>query len=591
MADKDTPSFDKEIEERIQQWLTPPFDETTRAEVQRLLKENPQELKAAFYKNLTFGTGGMRGIMGVGTCRLNIYTIRQATQGLAQSLQQEYLTDPISVFISYDSRHHSKEFAEEAAMVLAGNGIQVYLTGALRPTPLVSFGCRYKHCQAAIMITASHNPPEYNGYKVYWSDGGQVLPPYDERIMQEVAKVNLSTDIKRADTLSHPLIEMVGEDVDEAYLNALSTLPFYPDINKKEGEKLSIVYTSLHGTGITLAPPCLQRWGFVNIHFVEPQIIPDGDFPTTHSPNPEEKEALKLGISTLNELKGDILLANDPDADRVGVAVMHDGKPVILTGNQVACLCLEHICKSFYERRQIRENLTFIKTIVTTELFKAITDRYGVQCVEVLTGFKYIAQKMTEWETEGSQNKFIFGGEESLGYLLGTFIRDKDAVISSCLIAEAALQAKLQNKTLVDLLNDLYDTYGIYAEKLISVNFPDTPEGKKAMGQAMQLLRRDPFNEISSARVFAIDDYLISKHKNLADGKTSPLTLPKSDVLVYWLEGGGKLMVRPSGTEPKVKVYGGVLLKEYDTLEEGKTKANNMVFDLLEAVKELLISS
>lgn len=583
-------SPDPAIDARIKQWLSPPYDEETQQEVKRLLDSNPKELADAFYKNLTFGTGGMRGIMGIGTNRLNIYTIRQATQGLASCLQKEYLTDPISVFISYDSRHHSKEFAEEAALVLAGNGIKVYLTEALRPTPLVSFGCRYNSCKAAIMITASHNPPEYNGYKVYWKDGGQVLPPYDERITFEVENTDLSK-VKRADSLDHPLIEKVGDDVDEAYLDALSTLPFYPDTNKKEGQKLSICYTSLHGTGITLVPASLKKWGFENLHFVNQQIIPDGNFPTTHSPNPEEPKALSLGIETLTKEGADILLATDPDADRVGVVVMHEGKPVILTGNQVACLCLEHICNAFNERRQIRENLTFIKTIVTTELFKAITERYGVNCVEVLTGFKYIAQKITEWDETGAREKFIFGGEESLGYLLGTFTRDKDAVVSSCLIAEVALQAKLNQKTLVDLLNDIFATYGIYSEKLFSVNFQESSEGKNAMELAMQKLRADPFNEINGARVFFVDDYLSLQRHNLQTGEVTPLTLPRSDVLVYWLEGGGKLMVRPSGTEPKVKLYGSVVLNEYENLEEGKKRADALVYELLESVKLLLTSN
>lgn len=579
-----------EIKTRVEEWLYGPFDEQTKEEIRKKMVESPQELQDAFYKTLTFGTGGIRGTMGFGTNRLNKYTIASTTQGLANYLLEQFKEMPISVFVSHDSRNHSREFAEETAAVLAGNGIKVFITRDLRPTPLVSFGCRFKKCNAAVMITASHNPPEYNGYKVYWNDGAQVLPPHDIGIQAEIAKISNINQVKRVDSINNPLIELVEDEVDDAYLKAISTLAFYRQENLQSGNELKIIYTSLHGTGITLAPRALKLWGFNQLFYVDQQIIPSGDFPTVHFPNPEEKEALELGIKTLKERNADILIANDPDADRVGVAVMHEGLPRILTGNQVACICLEHICNALENGQKIDARTAFIKTIMTTELFKAICDRYEVNCTDTLPGFKYIAEKIRLWEVEENGKQFIFGGEESYGYLLGTFSRDKDAIVSSALIAEVALHAKLQNKTLIDLLEDLHQTYGIYYEKILSVNYSDTLEGHQKMKSAMEIFRSNPFNEIEGHTVLAIDDYLSLERKDLSANQMIKLQFAPANILVYWLDDGSKLMIRPSGTEPKIKIYCSIIQKEYEDIEQGEKLAEERAKELLEAVNERLTS-
>jgi phosphoglucomutase/phosphomannomutase len=586
MADtSSTEALDPAIQAQVDVWLLGPYDEKTKDDIRQLLKENPKEVADAFYKSLTFGTGGMRGIMGVGSNRMNDYTVRFATQGLANYLLKEFKDQPVSVFISFDSRHHSHTFAEEAAKVLAGNGIKVFLTRELRPTPLVSFGCRFKKCNAAIMITASHNPPEYNGYKVYWSDGGQVLPPHDGGIIEEVQKIKDLTQVKSVNELTDQHIELVDEEVDEAYLQSIKTLAFYPDENARSGSNLAIVYTSLHGTGITLAPRALRLWGFHSLKFVEKQIVPNGDFPTAPYPNPEIEETLKLGIEALQETGSDILLVNDPDADRVGVVAMHDGKPYRFNGNQMACICCEHICRALSDQNALAPNAAFVKSIVTTELFRAIAERYGAHCFDVLPGFKYIAERIRDWEKSG-EYEFLFGAEESYGYLLGTFSRDKDAIVSSALIAEIALQAKLQGRTLVDLLYDLHETYGIYDSQQISIAFEESQEGHQAMQKAMERIRQINFNELEGFRINKVEDYLLGQSKDLKNGTASPLTLPKTDALVYWMDDGSKMMIRPSGTEPKVKVYCAVIQREYDDIETGEAQALNRAHLLLDTIRD-----
>lgn len=581
--------MDPETQKNVSAWLNGDYDQKTKEEIERLLKENPQEVVDAFYKTLAFGTGGMRGIMGVGTNRMNVYTIRAATQGLANYiLQQTPGEEGHAVIIGYDSRHHSKEFAEEAAKVLAANSIQVYLFRDLRPTPLVSYGCRFKKCISGIMITASHNPPQYNGYKVYWSDGGQVLPPHDVGIINEVQKITDLNQIKHLDTLDSPLIQLIEEDVDDAYLESVFTLQFYPQENKAQGPQLKVVYTSLYGTGITLTPRILRMWGFTDISFVDSQIRPNGDFPTAPYPNPEVRQALEEGIKVLKATDADLLIANDPDADRVGVVAKHHGQEVILTGNQVACIAVEHICEALKNLGQLSSKTAFVKSVVTTELFCKIVQSFGASCFDVLTGFKYIAEKIHAWETEGGKFQYIFGAEESYGYLLGTFSRDKDAVLASALICEIALKAKLQGKTLVDLLNDLFLKYGIFANKVLSINFEESKEGQAEMKQAMETLRQSPLATIADQQVIAIDDYLSLKKHNLETGDTTDLTLPHSDMLIYWLKSGSKVMVRPSGTEPKVKIYCEVLLTGFGNLEEGEKEADKQADALLQAMQTLL---
>jgi phosphoglucomutase/phosphomannomutase len=548
-------SIDQTTKKNLDQWLNGDYDPETKNQIEILIKSNPKEIVDSFYKTLTFGTGGLRGIMGVGSNRMNVYTVRAATQGLANYINKTCKKDKTpSVIIGYDSRINSKLFAEETAKVLAGNGIQVYLLKEMRPVPLVSFGCRLKQCAAAVVITASHNPPEYNGYKVYWDDGAQVLPPHDKGIIQEVNAIVDNSKIKIT-SLNNPLILHVGEEIDRAYLETLQSLQLYPEDNSTKGSSLKIVYTNLHGTGITLVPQTLKRWGFTQLHFVENQKITDGNFPSVKVPNPEDPAALKMGIEVLFETKSDILLATDPDCDRVGVVVNHKGNPITLTGNQIGCLSLEHICDALSKKKLMPKKPAVIKSIVTSELFRVIANAYNVICIDVLTGFKYIAEKIREWECESNGYQFIFAAEESFGYLLGTHSRDKDGVISCALICEMALQAKLEGKTLIDKLHDLYRKYGVYRERLLNLNFEESKAGQEQIKYAMETLRNNPPQKILGTQVIAIADYLNLTLTYLSSGNKEDLIIAKSDVLKFILEDKTSIFVRPSGTEPKVKLY------------------------------------
>ncbi len=540
-----------EVEKRVSAWLKEPYDTDTQNEVRSLQKKAPAALIDAFYTTVAFGTGGMRSVMGAGTNRLNKYTIQGATQGLANYILGQKIKEP-KVFISYDSRNNSRLFAEETARVLAGNGIEVFITHGLRPTPFVSFGCRLHRCTAAVMITASHNPHEYNGYKVYWSDGGQVVPPHDNGIITEVKKIESPSQVKLAE-FSNTLIHEVGEEDDEAYYKALLPLQNHPSVNKEKGSKLKIIYSPLHGCGITTLPEGLKRWGFTNISYVEEQKNPDGNFPAAPSPNPEQKEALELGIKQLIGEKGDVFLATDPDADRLGVVVRHEGVPFVLNGNQIASLFLYYLCKT----KPLPDNCGAVTTIVTTELFKLIAESHGVVPFEVLTGFKYIGEKIHEWE-RSKEFTFLFGAEESLGFLYGTHSRDKDATIAACLIAEMALMLKVQNKTLLDLLAEIYKKYGPFLEKQLSVSFGGGKKGIETMQELMKNLRDNPPKEINGDKVVEVEDYLT--------GKTHIL-LPKSNVLAFRLEDKTKFVIRPSGTEPKIKIYGLARYQEIKRLD------------------------
>ncbi|MBA3721145.1 MAG: phospho-sugar mutase [Parachlamydiaceae bacterium] len=584
-------TLDPITKKNVDLWLNGQYDEETKASIRQMLKEDPKKVLDAFFTNLTFGTAGLRGIMGVGTNRMNIYTVGAATQGLSNYILKQSDKNKLnSVFIGYDSRNNSRAFAEETAKVLAGNGIQVYLCNDIRPTPFISFGCRYKKCIAAIMITASHNPAEYNGYKVYWTDGGQIVPPHDTGIIAEVSKITDPSMIKKASSLSNSLIKQVDPDVDEAYLKAVGALQHYPDANREKGKDLKIVYTSLHGTGITLMPKTLALWGFTTLSFVEKQIIPDGNFPTVKSPNPEEKPALQMGIDLMLKNNSDILIANDPDADRVGVAINQGGEAVILNGNQILAICLEHVCEALSKVNKLPKKAAFIKTISATELFQAICDTYQRPCFNVLTGFKYIAEKIHEWEQLPDGYQFVFGGEDSYGYLSGTYARDKDALSTGALICEAALQAKLQGKTLLDRLYDLYRKYGLYEEKIISVNFGDTKEGKEKMSTGMDRLRHSGLKEINGIPVVAIEDYETSTKQYLQTNKVEAITLPVSNVLLYWLKDGSKVMIRPSGTEPKVKIYCGVVEKKFTSITAGLEACNKRCDAILEFLKNHLLA-
>lgn len=582
------PTFDAATQHNIDAWLNGDYDEATKNEIRQMVKDSPEKAIDAFYTKLDFGTGGLRGVVGVGTNRMNRYTVMAATQGLANYLAKQPKEGGHSVFIGYDSRVHSREFAEVTARVLAGNGIKVYIFNELRPTPLVSFGCRTRGCSAAIVVTASHNPPEYNGYKVYWDDGGQVVPPHDIGIIAEVNKITEVAQIKCTE-ITNPLIEWVDAEVDEEYVTTIHPLQNYAADNKNRGKTLKVVYTSLHGTGITVVPKVLEDWGFSNYILVPEQCKPDGTFPTVKSPNPEERSALKLGIDVLNKVFGDILIATDPDADRMAVAVRHQGSVEVLTGNQIACVCLEHVLRALVTQKRLPEKAAFVKTIVTTELFRVITEAYGRPCVDVLTGFKYIAQVIHEWEQSAEGLQFIYGAEESYGYLLGDVVRDKDAVISSALVCEVALQAKLHGKTLVDLLHHLYQKYGVYREKLSSIYYGEGKANKEKMDQAMANLRATPPKTIHNTPVISVEDYLTSTHTDMRTGKTRALELPKSNVYAFHLNDGSKVVARPSGTEPKIKLYGGVSRPSLSTSHDQViAQCDTLVSELLDSVAKLL---
>ncbi len=567
--------MDAKTQSAVDEWLNGPYDEETKKQIKQLSSE---ELVDAFYKRLEFGTGGLRGLMGPGTNRMNAYTVRAATQGLANYILHAKISLP-SVVIGYDSRHHSRMFAEEAAKVLAAAGIRVYFYAELRPVPMVSFACRHLKTTAGIMVTASHNPPQYNGYKVYWSDGCQVLPPHDVGIIAEVNKITSPTQVKEVKSINHDLITRINEDeaLDKAYLNAVHSYPFFPEEDHHMGKRLKIVYTSLYGTGITMVPKALAQWGFHDLHFVQEQIVPNGDFPTTPFPNPEEREALQLGLEKLKSCGGDLLIATDPDCDRMGIATLDNKEPVLFTGNEIVCLAAAHIL----ERGHLPKNPAFIKTIVTSELFATLVKAHDCACFNVLTGFKYIGQLMTEWE-KSHEYHYIFGGEESYGSLLGTHARDKDAIIASALIAEVALHAKLQGKTLTQKLHDLYAKYGVFREKLTSLTFPGKA-GADQMAGFMKKLRDKPPAAFGGSKIVAIDDYQTRQHTE--GGKKTPISLPVSNVLVFWLEDGSRLVIRPSGTEPKIKLYGEVKEPAGADLNASIAKADKRLAQLLDALK------
>jgi len=511
------------------------------------------ELIESFYKDLEFGTGGLRGIMGVGTNRMNKYTVGCATQGLANYLKQNFSDLPtISIAIAYDSRNNSQYFAKVAADVLAANGLKVYLFEHLRPTPVLSFAVRYLKCQSGIVITASHNPKEYNGYKVYWNDGGQLVPPHDKNVIKEVQKISGIKDIKFSGGAGN--IVMIGKEVDDAYIKAVKELSVNPEVIKKQHD-LNIVFTGIHGTGAIMVPPALKAFGLTNVNFVDEQMIPDGNFPTVISPNPEEKAAMTMALNKAKELNADLILATDPDADRVGAGVKDEnGNYILLNGNQSASLLIYYLVTQWEKKGKLKGNEFIAKTIVTSELLKDIARSRNIESFDVLTGFKYIAEIIRKYEGE---KVFIGGGEESYGYLVGDFVRDKDAVSSCCMLAETAAWAKEQGLTMYELLIDIYVQFGFYLEDLVSV----TKKGKSGAEEIQQMMkdyRSNPPAEINKLQVIAVKDYLMQEETNLLTGKKYPIDLPKSDVLQFFLEGGSKITVRPSGTEPKIKFYFGV---------------------------------
>ena len=572
-----TLNIDESAKLNAQAWLDGEYDEATKQAIRDMMS-NPNELNESFYRHLEFGTGGLRGIMGVGTNRMNKYTVAMATQGLANYVKKVNAGEAeLRAAVSHDSRNHSREFAEITANVLAANGFKVYLFDGMRPTPELSFAVRHFHCHTGVMVTASHNPKEYNGYKAYWSDGCQLTAPHDTAVIDEVLKIKSVTDVKMAGGEKN--ITIIGEDVDKVYLARVEKNALNPEVIKKHHD-VKIVYTPLHGTGITLIPRMLKQLGFTNVNVVEAQAVPDGNFPTTPSPNPEEHAAMKMAVDLAKEIDADIVFASDPDADRVGVAVKRpDGEWMLLNGNQTMSVLFYYIVKQWQEKQMLTGNEFMVKTIVTSELPADIATRAGIKIYDVLTGFKFIGAKIKELE---GVETFIAGGEESYGYMIGDFVRDKDAVAACSMIAEIAAWALEQGKTFFDVLVDIYRQYGFYKEGLVSV-VRKGKSGAEEIQQMMRDYRSNPPAEIDGERVVCIKDYQCLESKDLLTGKVTKIDLPKSNVLQFFTDKGNKITVRPSGTEPKIKYYFSV--KDDLCCPECFDKTNDALDAKIESIK------
>ncbi|MCK5838580.1 MAG: phospho-sugar mutase, partial [Bacteroidales bacterium] len=541
---------EKIIIERAQSWLQGNYDQETKEQVANLIEKDPASLIEAFYKDLEFGTGGLRGIMGVGTNRMNKYTVGMATQGLANYLKKEFKgISQIKAAIAYDNRNNSLFFAQVSANVLSANGIKVFLFDELKPTPELSFAIRHLNCQTGIVITASHNPKEYNGYKVYWEDGAQLIQPHDNNVIREVRNIQSVDEVKF--DRNDELIELVGQQIDIEYLKRVQGLSLSPDIIAKHND-LKIVYTPIHGTGILLVPQALKSYGFTRIFNVPEQDIVSGDFPTVKSPNPEEPAALEMAIKKAEEVNAELDMATDPDADRVGIAVrdLHN-KFVLLNGNQTAALLIHYLLTQWKNNKKITGKEYIVKTIVTSELLKEIALTYKVEIFDVLTGYPYIADLISNLEREKT---FIGGGEESYGYLVGDFVRDKDAVIACAMIAETAAWAADKGISLYDLLMDIYLQFGLFKENLISV-VRKGKAGAEEIQEIMNGYRAKPPTSLNNSMVVMVKDYLTSISKNMETGIEESINLPSSNVLQFFTADGGKVTVRPSGTEPKIKFY------------------------------------
>ena len=541
----------KQVTEKAEKWLTPAYDAETQAEVKRMLEnEDKTELIEAFYKDLEFGTGGLRGIMGVGTNRMNIYTVGAATQGLSNYLNANFKNlKQISVVVGYDCRNNSSLFAKISADIFSANGIKVYLLVVMRATPEMSFAIRHLGCQSGIILTASHNPKEYNGYKAYWDDGAQVLAPHDKGIIDEVNKIASAADIKFQG--NPDLIQIIGEDVDKIYLDRVKTVSIDPEAIARHKD-MKIVYTPIHGTGMMLIPRALKMWGFENVYTVPEQMIKDGNFPTVVSPNPENAEALTMALNLAKEIDADLVMASDPDADRVGIACKDDkGEWVLINGNQTCLMYLYYIITQYNKLGKMTGNEFCVKTIVTTELIKKIADKNQIEMLDCYTGFKWIAREIRLRE---GKKKYIGGGEESYGFLAEDFVRDKDAVSACCLIAEVAAWAKDNGKTLYQLLMDIYVEYGFSKEFTVNVVKPGK-SGAEEIKAMMENFRANPPKELGSSKVILSKDYKTLKQTD-AEGHVSDIDMPEpSNVLQYFTADGGKVSVRPSGTEPKIKFY------------------------------------
>ncbi len=573
--------MDEQIIHKAESWLKGNYDEETKAEVKKLLEENGNELADAFYRNLEFGTGGLRGIMGVGTNRMNQYTVGMATQGYANYLIQTYPGGVVRVAIAHDSRNNSRLFAEIVANVMGANNIKVFLFESLRPTPELSFAIRHLGCQGGVVCTASHNPKEYNGYKAYWSDGGQLVPPHDKNVIKEVEKV-LSVDDVKWKGGEHN-ISIIGKEIDEEYIRMVKTLSVYPDIIEKQKD-LKIVYTPIHGTGIQLVPDVLEKYGFKNVTIVNEQATPDGNFPTVVSPNPEEKDAMSIGLNKAKAIDADILLGTDPDADRVGIGIKDKaGNWVLMNGNQTAVLAFNYMMEARKAKGIAKKNDMVVKTIVTTDMIDKISSANHVKCYNVLTGFKWIAELIRE--KEATEN-YVIGGEESYGLMIGAKLRDKDAVAAVAILSEMAAYEKEKGRSLFDKLIDLYVQYGFYKEHLISITKKGM-NGQKEIAEMMESYRNNPPVSINGSAVELLLDYETRLGRNLQTGEEWEIKLPKSNVLQFILADGSKISARPSGTEPKIKFYFSVntTLNSVDDYEKTDIQLNDRINGIIKGLK------
>ncbi|WP_426095342.1 phospho-sugar mutase [Flavobacterium sp. DSR2-3-3] len=535
------------ILDAVNEWLTPIFDTATQEEIKELMITSATELEERFYKNLEFGTGGMRGVMGVGNNRINKYTLGKTTQGLSDYLHTAFPNQPLKAVIAYDCRHNSDTLAKLVADVFSANGIEVYLFSELRPTPELSFAVKHLGCQCGIVLTASHNPPEYNGYKVYWQDGGQIVPPEDEGIISVIENLNYN-QIKF--TANEDLIDYIDTEVDEAFIKStIENASFGTSADAKEN--LNIVFTSLHGTSITLMPDTLSSAGYTNVNIVEEQRVPNGDFPTVKSPNPEEPEALTMALALADKTNSDIVIGTDPDCDRLGIAVRNnEGKMILLNGNQTMILMTAFLLEQWKKAGKINGKQFVGSTIVSTPMMMELATNYDVECKVGLTGFKWIAKMIKDFP----ELEFIGGGEESFGYMVGDAVRDKDAVAATLLICELAAQAKAKGSTVYKELLQLYVDNGFYKEYLVSLTKKGM-DGLQEINQMMIDMRENPLKEINGQRVIMLEDYQSSIAKNLLTDEETKMNIPKSNVLIYYTEDGSKICARPSGTEPKIKFY------------------------------------
>ena len=569
-----------EILNKAQRWLTDTFDKKTQEEVQQLIAGNAAQLTEHFYQDLEFGTGGMRGIMGAGTNRINKYTLGRATQGLSNYLNKTFPNKPLKAVIAYDCRHNSKEFAKIVADVFSANKIKVYIFENLRPTPELSFAVRHLGCDAGIVLTASHNPPEYNGYKVYWNDGGQIVPPQDNDIIAEVNRLDFSQINFKA---NENLIETIGKEVDEAFINASVKNGTF---NTRGKENLKVVFTSIHGTSITSIPEAFKRAGYTDVHIVEEQRVPNGNFPTVKSPNPEEPDALKMATDLAEKIHADIVIGTDPDGDRLGIAVRNlEGKMTLLNGNQTMCLMTDFLIRKWKEAGKLNGKQFVGSTIVSTNLVNEIASSYGVETKVGLTGFKWIAKMVRE--AEGKQ-EFIGGGEESFGYMIGDFVRDKDATTATLLACEIAANAKATGSSMYRELLQIYADNHFYKEHLISI-VKKGMDGADQIKQMMVDLRENPFTVIDGSKVNYLFDYQASTRKNLLTGEVENIDIPKSNVLIYHTEDGTKIAARPSGTEPKIKFYFSVKGK-LDVIENAKKVEIELDAKIQRIIAELKLS-